>query len=101
MIWHELYRQKTTTAETAVSLVLPGHTVYIHPGCATPTTLVKALLARSEHLRDVEIIQMLTLGSADYARPEYEGRFRAMHCLSALIFGRPWLPGAPTILPFS
>jgi acyl-CoA hydrolase len=77
MIWHELYRQKTTTAADAVSLVHPGHTVYIHPGCATPITLVNALLARSEHLRDVEIIQMLTLGSADYARPEYEGRFRA------------------------
>ena len=27
-------------------------------------------------MRDVEIVHMMTLGSADYTRPEFEGHFR-------------------------
>jgi 4-hydroxybutyrate CoA-transferase len=37
---------------------------------------VDALVAQAPRLRDVEIIHMMTLGSARYTRPEYEGHFR-------------------------
>jgi hypothetical protein len=47
--------------------------VYIHEGCATPEPLIIALTERSSELRRVEIVHMLTLGCADYVRPEYEG----------------------------
>ncbi len=30
----------------------------------------------ADELRNVEIVHMKTLGSADYTRPEYEGHFR-------------------------
>ncbi|MBI4906350.1 MAG: acetyl-CoA hydrolase/transferase family protein [Acidobacteria bacterium] len=77
MIWHELYRNKVTSAERALGVVRSGNTVYIQPGCATPKLLVEALLERANTLKDVEVIHMMTFGSADYVRPEFEGRFRA------------------------
>src|SRR6185503_7901619 len=75
--WATQFRQKVTTADRAVECVRSGDSVYIHPGCATPSILVDALLRRGGQLRDVQIIQMLTLGRADYAGPEHEGHFRA------------------------
>jgi acyl-CoA hydrolase len=50
--------------------------VWIQSGCGTPSDLVEALVARAPHVHDVEIVHMMTLGSADYTKPEYEGRFR-------------------------
>jgi acyl-CoA hydrolase len=76
MSWTEDYRNKLTTAEAAAGIVRSGDRIYIHPGCCTPETLVRALLARKD-LKDVEIVHLLTLGLADYANPVYEGRFRA------------------------
>ncbi len=67
---------KVTTAERAVELVRSGNRIYVHPGCATPQTLLDALVERGGELRDVEIVHMLTLGAAGYTAPEYEGHFR-------------------------
>jgi acyl-CoA hydrolase len=76
MGWSELYRQKLTSADRAVEAVRSGDRVWVHAGCATPITLIDALLKRAPALRDVEINHMLTLGKADYTLPEYEGHFR-------------------------
>ena len=70
------YREKLMTAGRAVELVRSGDRVYIHPGCATPQILIDALLKRADELRSVELVHMLTLGSAGYTRPEFEGHFR-------------------------
>lgn len=67
---------KETTADEALRCVESGNRVYIHPGCATPEPLVKALAARGPELRDVEVVHLLTFGQADYIRPEMEGHFR-------------------------
>jgi acyl-CoA hydrolase len=37
---------------------------------------VNALVARSSEVRDVEVVHMMTLGTADYTKPEFEGHFR-------------------------
>lgn len=64
------------TAEQALGAVRSGARVWIQSGVGTPSTLVNALVSRASNLRDVEIVHMMTLGSADYTKPEYEGRFR-------------------------
>lgn len=74
--WQERYRGKLRTAEEVMQVVEPGMRVYIHPGCAEPEVLVHALIARAPALSDVEIVHMMTLGSADYVKPEMEGHFR-------------------------
>jgi len=77
MRWIDDYRAKLRTAEEAVALIWSGETVYIHPGCATPEVLVRAMVERSRELENVEVIHLKTLGSANYSLPEYEGAFRA------------------------
>jgi acyl-CoA hydrolase len=76
MSWLDEFRRKLTTAEQGIEAVRSGNRVYIHEGCATPEPLVHALMKRSSQLHGVEILHMLTLGCADYVRPEYEGHFR-------------------------
>jgi 4-hydroxybutyrate CoA-transferase len=56
--------------------VRSGDRVWIQSGCGTPTPLVQALVARAPEVIDVEIVHMMTLGCADYTKPEYEGHFR-------------------------
>jgi len=77
MNWTEQYQQKLKSAAEALTSIRSGERVYIHPGCAVPEALVDALLARAPHLANVEIVHMLTLGTAGYAKPEYQGCFRA------------------------
>jgi len=63
-------------AAQALDAVHSGARVWIQSGCGTPSVLVNAMVARSSELRDVEIVHMMTLGSADYTHPEFEGHFR-------------------------
>jgi len=76
MSWQASYRSKLTTAEEALATVRSGMRVYIQPGCGEPEALVGALLKRSPFVHDVEVVHLLTLGSADYVTPEMTGRFR-------------------------
>ena len=70
------YRSRIVSADAAVAVVESGQRVYIHNGCAEPTELVHALTRRGPRLRDVEVMHMATMGTADYSLPEYEGHFR-------------------------
>jgi len=70
------FRQKVMSAACAVEAVRPGDRIWVQEGNGTPVPLIEALLGRAAELRNVEIVHMLTLGSADYTKPEYEGRFR-------------------------
>jgi len=76
MSWKDDYRGKQMTASQALEAVRSGDRVWIQSGCGTPSVLVDQLVARAPHLRDVEIIHMMTLGNARYTRPEFEGHFR-------------------------
>ncbi|HEX8836233.1 MAG TPA: hypothetical protein VF748_04795, partial [Candidatus Acidoferrum sp.] len=76
MNWRSEYAKKKQTAEQALLLVRSGMRVYIQPGCAEPETLVEALLKRGPFVRNVEVVHLLTLGNADYVKPEMEGHFR-------------------------
>jgi 4-hydroxybutyrate CoA-transferase len=76
MAWIEEYMRKRVSAARALEAVHSGARVWIQSGCGTPSTLVEALVARAPQLHEVEVVHMMTLGSADYTRPEYEGHFR-------------------------
>ncbi|HXY23127.1 MAG TPA: acetyl-CoA hydrolase/transferase C-terminal domain-containing protein [Candidatus Acidoferrum sp.] len=76
MSWQTDYADKIQTPEQALQAVRSGMRVYIQPGCAEPETLVEALLKRAPFVRNVEVVHLLTLGNADYVKPEMEGHFR-------------------------
>lgn len=76
MSWSEDYRSKCVSASRALEAVHSGDRVWIQSGCGTPSVLVNELVAIASRVRDVEVVHMMTLGSADYTRPEFEGHFR-------------------------
>jgi 4-hydroxybutyrate CoA-transferase len=76
MPWEIEYRKRLRTPEEALRCVQSGMRVYIQPGCAEPEILVEALYKRAPFVHDVEIVHMMTMGRADYVKPEMEGHFR-------------------------
>jgi 4-hydroxybutyrate CoA-transferase len=70
------YLNKRRTAAEAAKMIRSGDCVYIHPGCAEPEQLVKAMIARAPELRKVKVIHLLTRGIADYVLPEMSESFR-------------------------
>lgn len=75
LAWLESYRQKRVSADAALKQISDGQTVYIHPGCAAPEQLVRAMVRRGAQLRDVKVIHLLTAGNADYVKPEMRKNF--------------------------
>jgi len=84
MSWESEYEQKLKTADDALQAVRSNMRIYIQPGCAEPETLVEALLKRAPFVEDVEVVHMLTLGNADYVKPEMAPHFRH----NAMFIGR-------------
>jgi 4-hydroxybutyrate CoA-transferase len=76
MSWEIEYKKKLRTPQEALRVVQSGMRVYIQPGCAEPETLVEALMDRAPHVEDVEIVHMMTMGTAPYVAPEMAGHFR-------------------------
>lgn len=66
---------KRVTAEEAVRVIKSNDRVYIHSVAAAPQQLIRAMVARAEELRSVEIIQLHTEGEAPYVLPRYAESF--------------------------
>jgi 4-hydroxybutyrate CoA-transferase len=69
-------RTKLMSADEAVRIVRSGDRVWSGEGCGTPQPLLEALVRRAPQMRDVELLHMLTFGTAPYTGPEYEGHIR-------------------------
>jgi acyl-CoA hydrolase/RimJ/RimL family protein N-acetyltransferase len=67
---------RIVTAEEAVAHIRPGARIFLGSGCAAPQTLIHALGAAADRLRDLETCSLLTLGPADYVEDRLLGHFR-------------------------
>jgi acyl-CoA hydrolase len=76
MSWVDDYKKKLVKPEEAVSVAKSGDRVYISGNAATPYVLMKALAARKDHLKDVELVHVLLLGDDPLSKPDMEGHFR-------------------------
>jgi len=76
MSWTEQYSQKVVSAAEAVKAVKSGDRIFLTGNCSVPKNILAALVDRAKELKDVEINQALTVGSADYVAPEMEGHLR-------------------------
>ncbi|MBK9387745.1 MAG: 4-hydroxybutyrate coenzyme A transferase [Planctomycetes bacterium] len=74
--WQARLAAKQTDAAGAIAKIAPGRRILIGSGAAEPKRLVEALVQHGAHLRDNEIVHILTLGPAPYVAPEMAGRFR-------------------------
>jgi len=66
---------KSVSAKKAVKIVKSNHRVYLQAAAAAPQVLTRALSARHEELKNVEICQLHTEGEAAYANPELRDSF--------------------------
>jgi acetyl-CoA hydrolase len=73
---HALYAERVSSAADAVRRITSGMRVYLTGNCSVPQTLLSALVQRAPELQDVEIVQVLTIGPADYVAPEMAGHLR-------------------------
>ncbi|WP_299111286.1 acetyl-CoA hydrolase/transferase C-terminal domain-containing protein [uncultured Winogradskyella sp.] len=66
---------KTVSAEAAVEIIKSKDKIYIQAAAAAPQSLIKAMSARHEELRNVEICQLHTEGEAPYADVKLKDSF--------------------------
>jgi acetyl-CoA hydrolase len=74
--WSDIYRNKITTPEEAVAAIQSGSRVFLTGNCSVPQKVMAALVQRAPQLTNVEIVQVLTVGSADYVAPQMAGHLR-------------------------
>jgi 4-hydroxybutyrate CoA-transferase len=74
--WTELYESRRVTSDQAVRAIQSGHRVYLTGNCAVPRIILEALIARAPELQNVEMVQALTVGSAEYVDPRMQGHLR-------------------------
>lgn len=76
MNWTEAYRNKIVSAEKAVEAITSGSRVFLTGNCSVPQKVMAALVERAPKLENVEIVQVLTVGNADYVSPNMQGHLR-------------------------
>jgi 4-hydroxybutyrate CoA-transferase len=74
--WIHQYQRKIATPEDAVKVIQSGQRVFLTGNCSVPQKLLAALVARAPELHNVEIVQVLTVGPADYVQPGMEEHLR-------------------------
>jgi acetyl-CoA hydrolase len=76
MAWNNIYETRIVTAESAVRNIKSGQRLFLTGNCSVPQKVLKALVDYAPNLENVEICQALTVGPADYVKPEMEGHLR-------------------------
>ena len=70
------YESRIVTAEEAVRQIKSGDRIFLTGNCSVPQKTLAALVDYAPELTDVEICQALTVGPADYVKPEMESHLR-------------------------
>jgi 4-hydroxybutyrate CoA-transferase len=76
MDWTKIYESRVTSAQEAVKAVTSGSRIFLTGNVSVPQKLLGALADYAPNLFDVEICQALTIGPADYVKPELAGHLR-------------------------
>ncbi len=75
MKWKEIYKSKLVKSEEAVTYIKSGDRVVVGHAAGEPTELIDAMVANKENYRNVEIVNLVVLGTAPYAKPGMEEYF--------------------------
>ena len=77
MDWTNIYQSRIVSPQEAVkAAVKSGNRVFLTGNVSVPQKVLAALVEYAPNLHDVEICQALTIGPADYVKPELEGHLR-------------------------
>lgn len=73
MDYNKLYQSRVVSAEEAVRYIKSGDRVFLTGNCSVPQEILNALVDYAPNLENVEICQALSIGPADYVKPEMRG----------------------------
>lgn len=76
MAWNDVYESKIISAEAAVRNIKSDQHLFLTGNCSVPQKILAALVDYATNLQNVEIYQALTIGPADYVKPEMVGHLR-------------------------
>jgi len=76
MDWIQQYQSRIVTAEEAVRNIKSHQRLFLTGNCSVPQKLLAALVEFAPNLENVEICHALTVGPADYVKPEMQGHLR-------------------------
>jgi hypothetical protein len=82
------WKSRAVSPADALSVINSGDRVYIHAAAATPTTLLDALVERTE-LENVRLYHLHLEGDVKFLRPEHEGRFFSVSLFTGPAAPRP------------
>ena len=80
MNWRDEYSNKIVSSDKAVKIIKSGDRVLIGHACGEPSILVDAMVKRVDELRNVELVHMVSMGKAEYCKPEMAENFRFNSC---------------------
>ena len=76
MDFKKLFQSRVVTAEEAVRKINSGDRVFLTGNCSVPQKVLSALVDYAPHLQNVEVVQALSVGPADYVSPDMAGHLR-------------------------
>lgn len=76
--WKNDYNSKLVTAEEAIKHIKSNDRIVSGHAAGVPTDTMDALVANYKQYKNVEIMHLVTLGKAEYTKPEMEGHLK--HC---------------------
>lgn len=74
--WRTRYDEKLSTIPAVLTRIRRGDRIFIGAGCGEPQALVRGLSDMADHLADLDVYSLLTLGTAPYSAPRFTGVFR-------------------------
>ncbi len=76
MNWTYAYQSQIVTPQQAVAIIKSGDRIFLSGNASVPRKVLSALVEFAPTLRDVEICQALSIGSADYVDPKLAKHLR-------------------------
>ncbi len=76
MDFTKLYQSRVVTPDEAVRKIQSNQRLFLTGNCSVPHKVLEALVKYAPNLRNVEICQALSVGSADYVDPAMAGHLR-------------------------
>ena len=77
MDWTNIYQSRIVSPQDAVKAAIKsGNRIFLTGNVSVPQKVLAALVEYAPNLHNVEICQALTIGPADYVKPELEGHLR-------------------------
>ena len=70
------WRKRILNPDQAAALIQSGMRVFLTGNCSTPLEFLRALVRRYQELEDVEVVQLLGMGTGDYITPDMSQHIR-------------------------